>query len=67
MRELDAIRAGKTKPSPLNREAVLVALLTQARKRIWRKAQPKRAGGDGHGWDYADRHKRYRSILERTR
>jgi lysozyme len=65
VRELDAIRAG-ARPAHPNREAVLVRLLTLARKNIWRAAQPKTRGGDGRGWDYAHRRKRYNSLLART-
>lgn len=50
VRELDAIR---------RREIVLVRVLTEQRKRIWRAAQQT-------GWGRAHRAKRYRSLLSRT-
>lgn len=49
------------------RRAVLRRVMGEQRKRIWRTAQPKSAGGDGRGWEYANRAARYRSLLERTR
>ena len=36
------------------------------RKRVWRAAQSSGDGGDGRGWDYANRRARYRSLLSRT-
>lgn len=44
-------------------------LRTQMREQadaIRRLAQPKTAGGDGHGWKHANRTKRYRSLHART-
>jgi GH24 family phage-related lysozyme (muramidase) len=66
-RELDAIRAGRIQPAHDRREIVLVRVLTEQRKRIWRVAQPKSKGGDGRGWGVFHRTKRYRSLLARTR
>jgi hypothetical protein len=60
VRELDAIRQGKIKPAHPRREIVLVRVLTEQRKRIWRAAQDT-------GWAKAHRSKRYRSLLARTR
>jgi hypothetical protein len=40
--------------------------MTAQRKRIWRAAQPTSSGGDGHGWNHANRARRYRSLLART-
>jgi hypothetical protein len=44
----------------------LRAAMKGQRKRIWRAAQPTSAGGDGRGWDHANRRARYRSLLART-
>jgi GH24 family phage-related lysozyme (muramidase) len=60
VRELDAIRAG-AKPAHPRREAVLVRVLVEARKRIWRAAQ-----GPG-GWGRLHRRERWASLLSRTR
>lgn len=49
------------------RRRVLRRVMEEQRKRIWRVAQPKAAGGDGRGWSYANRSARYRSLLARTR
>jgi GH24 family phage-related lysozyme (muramidase) len=59
VRELDAIRAG-AKPAHPRREVVLVRVLVEQRKRIWRAAQDT-------GWGRAHRHRRYQSLLGRTR
>lgn len=48
------------------RRAVLRRVMRAQRKRIWRVAQPKVKGGDGHGWDHGRRSQRYRSLLART-
>lgn len=66
-RELDAIRAGRIQPAHDRREIVLVRVLTEQRKRIWRAAQPESKGGDGRGWHARERLRRYRSLLSRTR
>lgn len=60
VRELDAIRTGATPAHP-DRERVLVRVLTDQRKRIWRAAQ------NPGGWTAHNRAKRYRSLLARTR
>lgn len=59
VRELDAIRGG-AKPAHPRREAVLVRLLADQRRRLWRAAQ-----GPG-GWGHANRAKRYASLKART-
>lgn len=61
VRELDAIRGGRIRPAHPRREAVLVRVLTEQRKRIWRAAQ-----GPG-GWGARHRAKRWASLLSRTR
>ena len=48
------------------RRLALRKLMRAQRKRIWRAAQPRSRGGDGRGWDHANRRNRYRSLLERT-
>jgi lysozyme len=48
------------------RRAHLRALMAKRRKSIWSKAQPRRAGGDGHGWDSWRRRARYHSLLIRA-
>lgn len=60
VRELDAIHRGATPAHP-RREDVLVRVLTEQRKRIWRAAQQP------DGWTKLHRAKRYRSLLARTR
>jgi hypothetical protein len=45
---------------------VLRRAMEQQRKRVWRAAQPHSRGGDGRGWDHANRRARYRSLLART-
>jgi hypothetical protein len=49
-----------------NRRAVLRRVMSAQRKRIWKLAQPRAKGGDGHGWT-ALRRKRYASLLARSR
>lgn len=51
--------------NPDGRKRLRVEMRKQ-RKRIWRLAQPKSRGGDGHGWT-ALRSKRYKSLLSRSR
>jgi hypothetical protein len=65
-RELDKLRRIE-QPSQTQRQRIagLVTALTAQRKRIWRSAQD-RPKGDGHGWDYAGRRQRYRSLVVRT-
>ena len=52
-------------PTP-SRRRVLVAVMTEQRKRIWRAAQPKAHGGDGKGWTFGRRRTRYASLKART-
>jgi len=40
--------------------------MRRQRKLIWRLAQPKDKGGDGHGWQFRHRLERYRSLKART-
>lgn len=61
VRELDAIRGGRIKPAHPRREAVLVRVLVEQRKRIWRAAQVP------DGWNRRYRRLRYASLLARTR
>ena len=49
------------------RIATLREAMTRARKRIFHNAQPKSKGGDGRGWDYADRRRRYLALRKRTK
>ena len=65
-RELDALRrvAHRT-PAQEQRLVLLVKELAKQRKRIWRLAQPK-PRGDGHGWGFRHRRRRYSSLLART-
>jgi hypothetical protein len=48
------------------RRGVLRQVMKDQRKRVWRAAQPTSSGGDGHGWQHANRRTRYRSLLART-
>jgi hypothetical protein len=50
----------------LDRRRVLRREMEQQRKRIWRVAQPKSKGGDGRGWDFANRRRRYNSLRARS-
>jgi predicted chitinase len=50
---------------PRRRRVLRLAMGTQ-RKLIWRAAQHKSAGGDGHGWAHANRRARYESLLARS-
>lgn len=61
--EYDSLLAHHERP---NRQAVLRRVMTERRKRIWRAAQPKAKGGDGHGWSVGNRAARYRSLLQRS-
>jgi hypothetical protein len=49
------------------RRLVLRRVMEAQRKRVWREAQPKSKGGDGRGWDYANRRARYESLLARSK
>jgi hypothetical protein len=42
-------------------------LMKAQRKLIWRAAQPTSHGGDGRGWEHANRRARYESLLARTK
>lgn len=64
--ELDAIRRGTRKPAHPHREDVLTRELTKQRQAIWRAAQPQSSGGDGRGWRYANRRRRYLTLQART-
>lgn len=65
IRELDAIRAGRMKPSHPRREEVLVDVMTRRRKSIWRVAEGDPAGRTA-GWAKRERARRYRSLKART-
>lgn len=67
VRRFDTLRA-LSKPTRAERAELteLTATMTRQRKLIWRTAQPKGQGGDGRGWDYRDRRRRYNSLLART-
>lgn len=38
--------------------------LVERRKEIWRSAQPSSDGGDGKGWNHADRSERYKQLKD---
>src|SRR5262245_14005531 len=38
--------------------------LQEKRKDIWRLAQPESEGGDGQGWDHANRRERYETLKD---
>lgn len=40
--------------------------LVNQRKTIWRLAQPKSDGGDGQGWDHANRSERYAQLKDES-
>jgi hypothetical protein len=63
IREYDRLRSARRNRK---RRIALRALMKAQRKRIWRAAQPRTGGGDGRGWDHANRRARYRSLLART-
>jgi hypothetical protein len=64
IREYDELHRGRRNRE---RRRVLRNVMQAQRKRIWRAAQPRSSGGDGRGWDQANRRARYRSLLARTR
>jgi hypothetical protein len=64
IREYDRLKRAKRDP---DRRRVLQRVMTAQRKLIWHTAQPKSHGGDGHGWDYRNRRRRYASLLARTK
>lgn len=63
--ELRWVREYDRGPTP-ERRKVLVIVMRKQRKKIWKAAQPRDAGGDGRGWKYAHRRERYHSLLSRT-
>jgi lysozyme len=70
VKELDKLRAIAVKnrtATQRSQERNDKASLVTSRKAIYRIAQPKTHGGDGHGWDHAHRRERYHLILDRTR
>jgi hypothetical protein len=64
IREYDALKRARRNRK---RRVALRGLMKAQRKRIWRAAQPRAHGGDGRGWDHANRRARYRSLLARTK
>lgn len=64
VREYDQLKA---RGQNLQRRRALRLEMTVQRQLIWRLAQPKTKGGDGHGWDYRNRRARYHSLLARTK
>lgn len=62
IREYDRLVKARRDPG---RQRVLRRVMSEQRKRIWRVAQPRSAGGDGKGWTVL-RRRRYRSLLART-
>jgi hypothetical protein len=42
------------------------AWLVARRKEIWRLAQPESEGGDGNGWDHAQRSERYEQLKDES-
>jgi hypothetical protein len=62
IREYDKL---KNKHPHAHRVEVLRRVMTAQRKRIWKVAQSKKKGGDGHGWTKL-RKKRYNSLKRRT-
>jgi len=50
----------------LPRRRVLRRVMRAQRKRIWRLAQPRSEGGDGGGWQAANRWARYASLKARS-
>lgn len=49
------------------RRRALRRAMRRKRKQIWLAAQPHLRGGDGRGWQHANRRRRYRSLLARSR
>lgn len=64
VRAYDRRRRADTLDTDAGRE--LVKRIEAQRKRIWRAAQPKPKGGDGHGWDVRNRRARYKSLKARS-
>ncbi len=63
IREYDRLLRERKDP---RRRRVLRRVMAQQRRKIWRSAQPKSAGGDGNGWEHLRRRARYASLLART-
>jgi lysozyme len=63
IREYDRLRRAGSNQARQNQ---LRAAMADRRKKIWRVAQPKAAGGDGNGWDFKQRRARYASLVART-
>jgi lysozyme len=61
--EYDRLVAARRDP---HRRAQLRQAMMLQRKRIWRHAQPRAKGGDGHGWEHSNRRERYHALLRRT-
>jgi hypothetical protein len=53
-------------PSQGTRKSNARTWLQQKRKEIWRLAQPESEGGDGQGWDHADRRERYETLKDQN-
>jgi hypothetical protein len=51
-------------PDQDERRADSRSWLQEKRKEIWRLAQPASAGGDGNGWDHANRRERYETLKD---
>jgi GH24 family phage-related lysozyme (muramidase) len=49
-----------------DRRRSLRRAMAEQRRKIWRSAQAKEHGGDGHGWKANQRRARYASLLART-
>lgn len=62
--EYDRLLRAKRDP---DRRRVLRRMMTRQRKLIWAAAQPRSPGGDGHGWQHANRRARYASLSARTK
>jgi len=64
--EYDHLGHAPASASATTRRRVLRRVMTEQRKRIWRAAQPKRQGGDGRGWSFSNRQRRYQSLRARS-
>ncbi len=63
IREYDELH--RTGDGPARRDELREAMVAR-RKAIWRAAQPKAAGGDGHGWTANARRARYAALRARS-
>lgn len=63
IREFDKLRR---EGRDARRQSVLRIVMRKQRKRIWKLAQPEEKGGDGRGWKYGHRLKRYNSLRARS-